>query len=36
MGITFHFNGVFVKWSRTFIEFNDFSEFRESDEIPEA
>ena len=21
----------FLKWSRTFIEFNDFSEFRESD-----
>ena len=24
-------NGVFPKWSRTFIEFSDFSEFRESD-----
>ena len=24
-------NGVFPKWSKSLIEFNDFSEFRESD-----
>ena len=24
-------NGVFPKWSRTFIEFGEFSEFRETD-----
>ena len=26
-----YFIGVFPKWSRTFIKFNDLSEFRESD-----
>ena len=25
-------NGVFSKWSGTFVEFSDFSEFRESEE----
>ena len=29
-------NGVFPKWSRTFIEFSDFGEFRESGQITEA
>ena len=24
-------NGVFPKWSRTFLEFSEFGEFRESD-----
>ena len=26
-------NGVLPKWSRTLIEFSDFSEFRESDKL---
>ena len=29
--VTTDFNGVFPKWSRTFIEFTECSEFRESD-----
>ena len=32
VSFVFHLNGVFSKWSGTFIEFSEFREFRESEE----